>query len=76
MVGVWENYTPSTRIVAEGSIEKSFYVIASGDVSVTVGDKVVAIDHPESASGPWAAVARTSPITVLAKAATSRVMAS
>ncbi len=33
------------------------------------GDKVVAIDHPESASGPWAAVARTSPITVLAKAA-------
>ena len=38
-------------------------------VSLFGGGKVVAIDNPESASGPWAAVARTSPITVLAKAA-------
>lgn len=38
-------------------------------VSLFGGDKVVAIDNPESASGPWAAVARTSPITVMARTA-------
>ncbi|MFV1958222.1 MAG: hypothetical protein ACC662_02290, partial [Planctomycetota bacterium] len=33
------------------------------------GGKVIAIDNAESASGPWAAVGRTSPMTVLARAA-------
>jgi serine/threonine-protein kinase len=43
MVGVWERYAPGHRIVAEGAMEKSFYVIVAGDVSITIGDKVVAV---------------------------------
>ena len=42
MVGLWERHAPAARIVAEGAMESSFYVIVSGEVSVTVGGKVVA----------------------------------
>ncbi len=40
-VGTWESFAPGNAIITEGTREQSFFVIASGDVSVTVEGKEV-----------------------------------
>ncbi len=37
-VSTWEQYKSGDRIISEGAIDHSFFVIVSGDVSVLVGD--------------------------------------
>ncbi len=43
MVGLWERHAPQQRIVSEGTMERSFYIVVSGEVQVSVGDKPVAV---------------------------------
>jgi len=42
-VGTWEHFPAGAAIITEGTREQSFYVIASGDVSVTVRGKEVSV---------------------------------
>jgi serine/threonine protein kinase len=37
----WEHFPPGTHIITEGSLEQSLYVLASGEVNISVGDRVV-----------------------------------
>ncbi|MDX1431296.1 MAG: serine/threonine-protein kinase [Gammaproteobacteria bacterium] len=40
-VGSWEQFPAGTRIITEGNLEQSLYVLVSGNVTVTVGDREV-----------------------------------
>jgi len=40
-VSDWERYQDGERIITEGAVEQSFFVIVSGDVSISVGEKVI-----------------------------------
>jgi serine/threonine protein kinase len=42
-VATWERYLPGTSVIAEGVLEESFLVIATGDVDVQVGGRVVSM---------------------------------
>ena len=42
-VGSWESFTPGTALITQGSREQSFFVIATGDVSVSVDGKEVGV---------------------------------
>ncbi|HMK42978.1 MAG TPA: serine/threonine-protein kinase [Dissulfurispiraceae bacterium] len=40
---IWREYPPNSRIVTEGSIDETFFIIVHGQVSVIKGEKNVAI---------------------------------
>ncbi len=40
-VATWERHLPGETLIREGSMEESFFVIASGDVEVVVGGRVI-----------------------------------
>ncbi len=40
---VWREYPPNARIVTEGAVDETFYIIVNGQVSVCKGEKNVAI---------------------------------
>lgn len=40
---IWREFPPNTQVVTEGTIEETFYVIASGQVAVKKGDRNVAV---------------------------------
>lgn len=40
---IWREFPPNTRVVTEGAIEETFYVIAAGQVAVRKGDRNVAV---------------------------------
>jgi serine/threonine protein kinase len=42
-VGVWEHFNVGATVITEGAREQSFYVIASGDVSIMLGGKEVGV---------------------------------
>lgn len=39
----WREFPPNTRVISEGTIDQTFYVIASGQVAVKKGDSTVAV---------------------------------
>ena len=40
---VWREYPPNARIITEGTVDETFFIIVNGQVSVCKGDKNVAI---------------------------------
>ena len=42
-VGVWEHFNAGATMIVEGTREQSFYVIASGDVSILVDGKEIGV---------------------------------
>jgi len=42
-VATWEQFPPGTALIREGEREQSFYVLASGDVSITIDGKEVEV---------------------------------
>jgi serine/threonine protein kinase len=49
--GSWETYTSGDRIVLEGAIEGSFYVVVSGDVIVKKGTRILSSLGPGDCFG-------------------------
>lgn len=40
---IWRDFPPNTRVISEGTIDQTFYVIASGQVAVKKGESTVAV---------------------------------
>jgi len=40
-VAVWEQYPSGSHMITEGSLEKSLYVLVTGEVAISVGERIV-----------------------------------
>ena len=55
----WQSFEPRTRIIVEGEIDNSFYVIVSGDVTVRKGGRDVDTLQSGDCFGEMGFIART-----------------
>lgn len=39
--GIWEQYTTADRIITEGNVDQSFYIVVTGDVMVKKGSRLL-----------------------------------
>jgi len=65
-VGIWQNFPPGAALMSEGGKEQAFYVIASGDVAITVqGKEISVVEKGECVGelGYLAPVERTATVT-------------
>lgn len=40
-VATWERYLPGESVIREGNLEESFFILATGDVEVVVGGRII-----------------------------------
>jgi len=40
---IWRDFPPNTRVISEGTIDQTFYIIASGQVAVKKGESTVSV---------------------------------
>ncbi|MBF0319487.1 MAG: protein kinase [Nitrospirae bacterium] len=57
--GAWEQYGEGERIITEGDIDDSFYVIVSGEVMVIKGDKSIVVLKAGDCFGEMGYLAKT-----------------